>query len=66
VYQKLHYLNDTVSQQTSATLRYLTATEKLISYLPQRTGYHGLDVIHPSNRHQEQCKQSTSTFSEAP
>jgi len=45
VCQKLHYLNDTVQQQTSATDRHLTANEMLTSYLPQRKCYHGSDVI---------------------
>jgi len=33
-------------------VRHLTATEKLNSYIPQETGYHGFDAIYPSNRHQ--------------
>ena len=62
MWQKLRYLNDSVQRQTSATVRHLTATGKLNSYLPQRTGYHSLDVNYPSNRHQEKCVQSASTF----
>jgi len=31
-------------------------------FLPQGTGYHSVDVIDNSNRHQEQCLQSASTF----
>jgi hypothetical protein len=60
--QNLHYLNDSVQQKSSATVRHLSATGKLNSYIPQRTGCHSSEVICPSNRHQEQRLQVASTF----
>jgi len=43
--QKCHYHNDTIQQHTPATVRHLTATGNLNSYLPERTGCHSLEVI---------------------
>jgi hypothetical protein len=46
----------------SVTVKHLNETEKLNSFISQDTGYHCLDVIYTSNRQQEKCLQSASTF----